>query len=324
MENWSGVSCNRKQQEETPDKEDEDSGLKPPPVKKHCVDLSNLKTSLINKIKYQDLDILNEVRKGAFGTVCRARWAELDVAVKSIAVGRVKQSTIVKEIMVLHKITHNNVVSIKGYCYHNEFFHIVMEFVHGVDLKSLLHKEFYRSMLPLDPLDKFSIMKQLVSAVKYLHTHENQFLHRDIKPANIIITFEKKIAKLCDLGMVKIKEQVDSLLQTVEGGPLQRYGTYPFMAPEIFGLLSPYTEAADMWSLGITFIELFRGVCAYDIPYEDVQAEIAQIFKFERTPSLKGVPNIIKPLLNRCLYYNPLERITAVEFMSELEIEGLV
>jgi len=78
------------------------------------------------------------------------------------------------------------------------------------------------------------------------HLHSKNITHRDIKGANILLT-QAGVAKITDFGVSKIQEK-DTKMQTVVGSPY-------WMAPEVISL-GAYTNLADIWSLGITCIEM--------------------------------------------------------------------
>lgn len=143
-----------------------------------------------------------------------------------------------------------------------------------------------------------------------------------MKPANIIVTLDKKIAKLCDLELIKIQEHIDSSYFTVKGVP-RRFGTFPFMAPEIFSRRSHYSAGADLWSFGITAIKLYIQMSAFNIKYKNVENKMKEIFAARIVPKLDEVPAILQPLLRRCLHYDQEDRICAANFIFEFEYEGI-
>ncbi len=125
-----------------------------------------------------------------------------------------------------------------------ERLYLVMEFVPGDDLDSLVRKQ------RLTEEQAIGIAKKITPILEYLHGFSPSIIHRDIKPRNIIQTPEKLI-KLVDFGSVtdRILREL-SLTHT-------RAGSYEFAAPEThYGQALP---ASDIYSLGVTLVYLLSG-----------------------------------------------------------------
>lgn len=116
-------------------------------------------------------------------------------------------------------------------------------------------------------------MKQVAQGLEYLH--ENELVHRDIKSANMLLDFDTGIVKLADFGVSNhlltnlndlpknatyLRNNVNELLKPVTPKKARRsfVGTPCWMAPEIL-LNQDYDTKVDLWSLGITCIELACG-----------------------------------------------------------------
>lgn len=94
-----------------------------------------------------------------------------------------------------------------------------------------------------------TIISQLCSAVAYLH--ENQFMHRDIKPPNILIKCQPLAAVLGDFGCAKA---------FLPGQPMTpKMCTLWYRSPEILANQEAYDLSSDVWSLGVTFVEIELG-----------------------------------------------------------------
>ena len=97
-----------------------------------------------------------------------------------------------------------------------------------------------------------TILREVLKSLEYFH--ENRQLHRDVKAGNILIN-ERGEVKIADFGIAA---------NLLEQGQRKRarftvIGTPCYMAPEILAAGIGYTEKADIWSLGITAIELATG-----------------------------------------------------------------
>ena len=141
-------------------------------------------------------------------------------------------------------------------------------------------------------------------------------MHRDIKPSNVLVNSKGQI-KLCDFGVSS--ELVNSVADTFVGT-----GTY--MAPErIQG--SPYTVKSDVWSVGLTLMELAIGKFPFTIEAEDGDDEdgaggpqgildLLQQIVLEPAPKLPksdAFPRILEDVVSKCLMKNPDERPTPQE-----------
>lgn len=176
----------------------------------------------------------------------------------------------------------------------------------------------YCSMGSLDKQRRFNegeiirIMTQAFSAIAYLHS--KNITHRDIKPANILIrSLEPLEIAVSDFGSSKHgKSPMETLV-----------GTYYYMAPEVMLLGEPdepsgaktrYNNKSDIWSLGVTAIQLIRG----QLPMLKDQGDFDLRYPMEMSKSCR---NFLSPLQNRgfahsiskMLSWYPEDRPTAAE-----------
>ncbi|XP_023017722.1 dual specificity mitogen-activated protein kinase kinase lic [Leptinotarsa decemlineata] len=123
--------------------------------------------------------------------------------------------------------------------------------------------------IPENVLGKIALA--VVSALHYLHSHL-KVIHRDVKPSNILINRQGEI-KMCDFGISGYL--VDSVAKTIDAG------CKPYMAPERIdpqGNPSQYDIRSDVWSLGISLIELATGEFPYPkwgTPFEQLKQVVA-------------------------------------------------
>lgn len=163
----------------------------------------------------------------------------------------------------------------------------------------------------MDVLGK--IAEAVLGGLKYLYL-AHRIMHRDIKPSNVLVNSKGQI-KLCDFGVSS--ELENSVADTFVGT-----GTY--MAPErIQG--SPYTVKSDVWSVGLTLMELAIGKFPFSIESEDGEDDAAgpqgildllQQIVLEPAPKLPksdAFPQILEDVIAKCLMKNPDERPTPQE-----------
>ncbi|EGR34548.1 serine threonine ste20, putative [Ichthyophthirius multifiliis] len=147
------------------------------------------------------------------------------------------------------------------------------------------------------------ILKEILQALYYLHF--NQKMHRDIKAANILIHKNGTI-KLCDFGVSSNTTSSFQKLQTFVGTPY-------YMAPEVI-LNQEYDFKADIWSLGITTIEMATG----KPPHYDQKPQVAmkKIIN-EESPILEGnLSKQLKNFISCCLKKQPEQRHSAEQLLN--------
>ena len=167
------------------------------------------------------------------------------------------------------------------------------------------------------------IAEAVLGGLKYLYL-AHRIMHRDIKPSNILVNSAGQI-KLCDFGVSS--ELENSVADTFVGT-----GTY--MAPErIQG--SPYTVKSDVWSVGLTLMELAIGKFPFSIggegngdddPDDEDAAgpqgilDLLQQIVLEPAPVLPksdAFPSILEDVIAKCLMKNPNDRPTPVELYDQ-------
>uniref|UniRef100_A0A8C4IM35 non-specific serine/threonine protein kinase n=1 Tax=Dicentrarchus labrax TaxID=13489 RepID=A0A8C4IM35_DICLA len=188
---------------------------------------------------------LREIGHGSFGAVYFARDVRTNevVAIKKMSYNG-KQSNekwqdIIKEVKFLQRIQHPNSIEYKG-CYLREHTAwLVMEYCLGSASDLLeVHKK------PLQEVEIAAITHGALQGLAYLHSHN--MIHRDVKAGNILLT-EPGQVKLADFGSASIASPANSFV-----------GTPYWMAPEVILAMDEgqYDGKVDIWSLGITCIEL--------------------------------------------------------------------
>jgi serine/threonine protein kinase len=197
-------------------------------------------------------EIKRPLGRGAMGTVYEG-WDPIitrRVAIKTVrlpdasdpdtdeALTRFRQ-----EAQAAGRLNHPNIVGVFDYGETNDLAYIVMEFVDGASLKSVLdrHERFALA-------DAVRIMEDLLAGLQF--SHERGVVHRDIKPANVILTSRGQ-AKIADFGIARI----ESSSMTQAGAVL---GTPAYMSPEQF--MGQVVDArTDIYSSGALLYQLLTG-----------------------------------------------------------------
>jgi serine/threonine-protein kinase 24/25/MST4 len=241
-------------------------------------------------------EVYEQIGKGGFGVVYRGldRVTKKPVAIKEIDLESTDNlDDLQREIGILSQchldqITRYHGCFVKGYK-----LWIVMEYLDGGSCSDLLRpgplKEKYIAIL----------LRELLLALSYLH--EKGRIHRDIKAANILLNTKGNV-KIADFGVSTQLSSNLSRRHTFVGSPY-------WMSPEVI-LEEDYDFKADIWSLGITAIELATGKPPLsEIPPMKVLFQIPE----NHPPQLAGNQwsTDFKEFISMCLQKNPKERPSA-------------
>ena len=155
-----------------------------------------------------------------------------------------------REASVLARLDHPNLPKVSDFFSEGDLDYLVMDFIPGDDLKSLMVRERGQGrFLPLK--DILAWADQLADALNYLHSQDPPVIHRDIKPSNLKLTAQGLI-KLVDFGLVK-QMLPDEMTITV----IQGRGTVLYTPLEQYGGDTGHTDArSDIYSFGATLYHL--------------------------------------------------------------------
>lgn len=247
---------------------------------------------------------LHEIGHGSFGAVYFATNSHTNevVAIKKMSYSgkqtHEKWQDILKEVKFLQQLKHPNTIEYKG-CYLKEHTAwLVMEYCLGSASDLLeVHKK------PLQEVEIAAITHGALQGLAYLHSHS--LIHRDIKAGNILLT-EPGQVKLADFGSASIASPANSFV-----------GTPYWMAPEVILAMDEgkYDGKVDIWSLGITCIELAErkpplfNMNAMSALYHIAQNDSPTLQSREWTDSFRR-------FVDYCLHKIPQERPAAVELLQ--------
>lgn len=215
-------------------------------------------------------------------------------AVKSGLVSHIK-----REIAVLRRVRHPNIVHLFEVMATKTKIYFVMELVRGGELFARVSKGRLRE----DTARRY--FQQLVSAVSFCHARG--VFHRDLKPENLLVGEDGNL-KVSDFGLSAVADQFqpDGLLHTFCGTPA-------YVAPEVLGRRGYDGAKADVWSCGVILFVLMAGY----LPFHDknLMAMYKKIYKGEFRCA-RWFSKDLTSLLMRILDTNPNTRITLPEIME--------
>uniref|UniRef100_A0A7S3YUC4 Protein kinase domain-containing protein n=1 Tax=Lotharella globosa TaxID=91324 RepID=A0A7S3YUC4_9EUKA len=240
------------------------------------------------------------------------------VAVKILESDHANWDDIRKELGIMRSMSHENVVRVYS-AFVNSFgpdnqqeLWIVMPLLAVGSCSSVL-REFHQNGIK-DPRILATILYKVLQALAYFH--KDGQIHRDVKAGNILLSEQGEV-QLADFGVsantIEHGSQV-GLRKTFVGTPC-------WMAPEVMEQRSGHNTKADIWSFGITAMELAYGYA----PYAHEKAMKVLVLTLKNPPPTCEVykdydnpkfPRSFHKLIARCLNKSPTERPDAKKLMS--------
>lgn len=196
--------------------------------------------------------------KGGMGTVYKARHRQLEktVALKMLNQNLFEDSDALqrfqRETMAVSSLHHPNIVEVYGSGLFNDRPYMVLEYLDGTSLASLL-EQLPGHRLPVEKATP--IFLQICDGLA--HAHGKGIIHRDIKPSNVMLSGPDNHVHLVDFGLAKMLPDSGKDLQKItQTGEI--LGSAAYMSPEqCLGL--PLDERSDIYSLGCLMYEAITG-----------------------------------------------------------------
>ncbi|ORZ07611.1 MAP kinase [Absidia repens] len=259
-------------------------------------------------IKMDDLLLQEELGKGQYGTVKKVSHQVTNVvmAMKEIRLelDETKLQQILMELDVLHKSTSEDIVEFYGAFFIESCVYYCMEYMDCGSLDKL-----YGDGVPEDVLAKIAI--SMVKGLKFLKD-ELSIIHRDVKPTNVLVNMKGQV-KLCDFG---VSGQLNKSLAKTN------IGCQSYMAPERIKAVDTYTVSSDVWSLGLSLVEVAGG--KYPYTYDNMFAQLRAIVE-EEPPSLpEHYSEEARDFISACLHKEPSKRPSYAELLQHPFIQKYI
>lgn len=280
---------------------------------------------------YRDFIIKNEtIGQGAFATVKKVieRSSGDSYAVKIInrrraihAGGKGAMLGVNRELEILRKLDHPNIVKLKSFYEDVENYYLVMELVPGGDLM-----DFVAANGAIGEDATQVITKQILDGIAYVH--RMGISHRDLKPDNILIMQDDPIlVKITDFGLAKISDNA-TFMKTF-------CGTLAYVAPEVItgkydtqqsqGSPNNYSNLVDIWSLGCLVYVLLTSHLPFNGKTQSQMFQKIKSGEYHESPlNSYKISEYGRDFLKGCLQVDPSRRFTADQALKHewlLEVE---
>jgi serine/threonine protein kinase len=292
-----------------------------------------------------EIVIDKELGKGAFGIVYRGKLFGKHVAVKKLINQNVDAETLTtfkKEVAIMSKLRHPNVLLFMGASTEPGNLMIVTELMPRGSVHDLLHDPETTLSFKV----RMKMAKQAALGMNWLHRSKPPFIHRDLKTSNLLVddNFNVKVCnkkegnarqkglltifflffffcKVCDFGLAHMKTHGNK-----KQGSYGATGTPLWMAPEVL-MNKEYDESADLYSFGIVLWELLTG----KEPFEDIDTYSTLLDRVvtggERPEIPDGTPSKLKALIKASWDADPKRRPSfdkIIPLFDEIIVDSII
>ncbi|MDP0491969.1 MAG: serine/threonine-protein kinase [Verrucomicrobiota bacterium JB023] len=200
-----------------------------------------------------------------------------------------------REARSLARLNHPDIIQIYDHGRVEGWFYILMEYVEGPDLATVMQD---RGKLPAS--EAIPLFTRLCTSLAA--AHQAGIVHRDLKPANLLCT--KNCLKIADFGLAKLSEAGDLSLSLT--GAQDTLGTPYYMAPEQHATGTVVDERADIYALGVLLYQMLTGTLPKG--------------RFKPASKLAKIPSRLDAIIHQALQPDPADRFRSVnELLAALK-----
>jgi eukaryotic-like serine/threonine-protein kinase len=255
--------------------------------------------------------ILEQLGKGGMAIVYRARdtMLERSVAVKVLRESYSRDQAFLdrfrQEAKAAANLSHPNIVTVHDFGLDNGQLFIVMEYVPGTDLKTLINQRGR-----FTPEEAVPLLIQACAGIGY--AHRAGLVHCDVKPQNMLVTPDMRL-KVTDFGIARAlstihpEEQSDVI-----------WGSPQYFSPEQAAGAAP-SPASDVYSLGVIMYEMLTGSLPF---HADTAAELAKLhIQADPVPIAEMLPNIppvLEQIQTKLLSKEPSQRYRTADQLGRV------
>ncbi|XP_044524884.1 serine/threonine-protein kinase Nek5 [Gracilinanus agilis] len=259
-------------------------------------------------------DVIKMIGEGAFGKafLAKGKADNQQCVIKEINLTKMpyrEKEASKKEVILLAKMKHPNIVQFFTSLQEMNKLYIVMEYCDGGDLMKRISRQ--HGVL----FDEDQILGWFVQiSLGLKHIHDRKILHRDIKTQNIFLSNNEMVAKLGDFGIARVLNNTMEFAQTCVGTPY-------YLSPEICQN-KPYNNKTDIWSLGCVLYEL----CTLRHPFEGASLHqlVLKICRARFDPISPRFSSDLQTLITQLFKISPRDRPSVNSILKKPFLEKLI
>ena len=244
------------------------------------------------------------IGKGAFGEVWKVSHKTtgkiyvIKVIDKSSIKGLRLIDQINREIEIMYKLNHPHIIKLINHFEDNEKIYLIMPYASKGQLYSLLRKQ-----VRFDQRTAAQYMREVLEAVRYIHSFSPKIIHRDIKPENLLLDENYRVL-LSDFGWSNFLDE-NEFRKTFCGTP-------EYLSPEM-AKKEGHNEMVDIWAMGVLMFEFLAG---YPPFFGSCPKELYNNIKKLKIQWPVDFPPLAKNLITKILKINPSERLSINEILD--------
>ena len=244
------------------------------------------------------------IGKGAFGEVWKVshKMTGKIYVIKVMDKLAIKEQRLIdqinREIEIMYKLNHPHVIRLINHFEDDDKFYLIMPYASKGQLYSLLRRQ-----VRFDQRTAAQYMREVIEAVRYIHSFSPKIIHRDIKPENLLLDENYRVL-LSDFGWSNFLDD-NEYRKTFCGTP-------EYLSPEM-AKKEGHNEMVDIWALGVLMFEFLAGYAPFS---GSCPKELYSNIKKLKINWPVDFPPLAKNLITKILKLNPSERLSLEEILD--------